>query len=71
MPEKYLIDGHIMNIVQCTYRKNPYWIGAYKAANGQWMQRYFGKDDPRPNYPRYSEPTGLIWLYGLGRWQRS
>lgn len=72
--EKYIVDNVVMVIAQVKRRHaahSPYWVGRYKAANGQWQQRYFGQEDPRPRYQRFHEPMGLLWLYGLGRWQRT
>lgn len=69
MPEKYLVNNVVMRIAQKRHVCGSlYWYGDYYASNGKRRQHYFGKDDPRPNYPRFVEPTGIVWLYGLGRW---
>jgi hypothetical protein len=57
---RYLVDGIPMRIRQLkSGLKKDAWIGAYQEG-GKTRVRYFGKQDPRPNYPLVPEevPSG-------------
>jgi hypothetical protein len=53
----YLVDGIPMRIRRLkSGAKSGTWVGAYQE-DGRTRIRYFGKQDPRPNYPLVEEVT--------------